>query len=85
MGTYYWDDATFIICVFDVSSRRSFSSCSKWIRAVRSSVGGGDGTGTVSGGGGDGNVGGGGRRRDNGKIPAILVANKTDLREGVSI
>ena len=34
------------------------------------------------GGGGNRNVGGGGRRRDNGKIPAILVANNTDLREG---
>mmetsp|Transcript_51710 Transcript_51710/g.155191 ORF Transcript_51710/g.155191 Transcript_51710/m.155191 type:complete len:242 (-) Transcript_51710:26-751(-) len=59
LGTYYWDDVSFIVCVFDVSSRKSFSSCSKWVQSVRSA--GNDGRG---------------------EIPALLVANKTDLRDG---
>lgn len=36
LGTYHWDDVSFIVCVFDVSSRKSFSSCSKWVQSVRS-------------------------------------------------
>ena len=36
MQSAYYDGASFIVCVYDVSSRRSFQNCSKWIQSVRS-------------------------------------------------
>ena len=54
----YWNDCSYVICIFDVSSRKSLQSCAKWVQSVRSSGKGAS-------------------------IPALLVANKIDLREGV--
>ncbi|KAL7470002.1 hypothetical protein ACHAXS_010253 [Conticribra weissflogii] len=32
----HYNDASIVVCVFEVSSRKSFQSCSKWIQSVRS-------------------------------------------------
>ena len=32
-----WKDCSYIICVFDISSRKTLQSCRTWIKAVRSS------------------------------------------------
>lgn len=32
----HYNDASIVVCVFDVSSRKSFQSCAKWIQSVRS-------------------------------------------------
>ncbi|KAL3801123.1 hypothetical protein HJC23_002416 [Cyclotella cryptica] len=34
LQTYHYKDASYILCVFDVSSRRSFEQCAAWINAV---------------------------------------------------
>mmetsp|Transcript_16907 Transcript_16907/g.23181 ORF Transcript_16907/g.23181 Transcript_16907/m.23181 type:complete len:246 (-) Transcript_16907:581-1318(-) len=36
LASNYWDGCTYIICVFDVSSRKSLQSCANWIQSVRS-------------------------------------------------
>ncbi len=59
MAKDYQKDATYILCVYDISSRTSLQSISTWLASVRSVVGQ--------------------------KIPAILVANKIDLRDEVRI
>ena len=57
MNTSFFKDASYIICVFDVSCRKSLQSVKSWIASVRSVCDGVD------------------------PVPAILVANKIDLRE----
>ncbi|KAL3790371.1 hypothetical protein HJC23_002757 [Cyclotella cryptica] len=34
LQTNHYKDASYILCVFDVSSRRSFEQCTEWINAV---------------------------------------------------
>lgn len=36
MPTKFWSDCQYIVCVFDVSSRKSLQNCRTWIDAVRS-------------------------------------------------
>ena len=60
LSSRFWKDCSYILCVFDISSRKTLQSCETWIQAVQS------------------------LRRQGGNsdhIPAILVANKVDLRE----
>lgn len=56
----YLENCSYILCVFDISSRKSLQSSLKWIDLVRSTA-----------------------QDDSDPIPALLVANKIDLREEV--
>jgi len=35
MAERLWENASYVMCVFDVSSRESFQSCAKWVQQVR--------------------------------------------------
>ena len=37
LSSRFWRDCSYIICVFDVSSRKTLQSCKTWIQAVQSS------------------------------------------------
>ena len=37
IASKYWNECSYIVCVFDVSSRKSFQSCETWIQAVQAS------------------------------------------------
>jgi transport family protein 27 len=35
LGAKYWENASMVILVYDVSNRETFSSCAKWLQGVR--------------------------------------------------
>ena len=35
MSSPYWDKANYVVCVFDIGSRRTFQNCTKWVMQVR--------------------------------------------------
>ena len=37
LSSLFWRDCSYIICLFDVSSRKTLQSCETWIQAVQSS------------------------------------------------
>lgn len=37
LSSRFWRDCSYIICVFDVASRKTLQSCETWIQAVKSS------------------------------------------------
>ena len=44
LPTKFWDNSSYVMCVYDVSSRESFQSVTKWlsaVRQVRANTGGG--------------------------------------------
>lgn len=36
VSSLFWKDCNYIVCVFDVSSRKSFQSCETWIQSIQS-------------------------------------------------
>ena len=54
-----FENASYVVVVYDVSSRESFQSCGRWLQSVRSM-----------------------RPSSGPAIPGVLIANKSDLRQG---